>query len=323
VAQISPALREEIRSGAATPERKLAICTEAASLEPEDRVETLCILTADSDPSVREKAATVLSTQPLKNVLAALARTGGAPEMFAYCAAEFPRRPGIADALAQNPSCPIEVLRPVIRYLSVTAVQDLFEDLDRLSTSPPLVAELIASAVINGEQRAQLLELQRAEPEPPEAFVDAAAEAEADPAKRQTLLQKLANMRVVERVQRALKGGRDERLLLIRDPCKVVQRAVLQSPQLSEQEVESFANMASLSDETLRLIAGNRKFLKNYAILRGLMFNPKTPLEITLHLLPHLKPQELKFLTTNKNISDTLRTTAMRLQRRRTAERAS
>ena len=91
------------------------------------------------------------------------------------------------------------------------------------------------------------MELQKAEPEPVEAFVDAAEEAEPDKAKRETLLQKLSRLRVVERVQMALKGGRDERMLLIRDPCKVVQRAVLQSPQLSEQEVESFANMASLT----------------------------------------------------------------------------
>ena len=316
-------MRDEIRSGRTTPERKLVICTEAASLAPEDRIEPLCILAADSDSAVREKAAAVLLTQPLKTVLAALARPGAAPEMFAYCAAEFSRRPGVADALAQNPTCPIEVVRPVIHYLSVNAVQELFEDLDRLSTSPHLVAELIASAVINAEQRTLLLELQRAEPEPLEAFVEAMEAAEPDQAKRETLLQKLSRLRVVERVQLALKGGRGERLLLIRDPCKVVQRAVLQSPQLSEQEVESFANMASLTDETLRLIAGNRKFRKNYAILRGLMFNPKTPLEVTLHLLPHLKPLDLKFLTGNKNVADTLRTAATRLQRQRTTVRES
>ena len=316
-------MRDEIRSGRTTPERKLAICSEAASLAPEDRIEPLCILAADSDSAVREKAAAVLLTQPLKTVLAALARPGAAPEMFAYCAAEFSRRPGVADALAQNPTCPIEVVRPVIHYLSVNAVQELFEDLDRLSTSPHLVAELIASAVINAEQRTLLLELQRAEPEPLEAFVEAMEAAEPDQAKRETLLQKLSRLRVVERVQLALKGGRGERLLLIRDPCKVVQRAVLQSPQLSEQEVESFANMASLTDETLRLIAGNRKFRKNYAILRGLMFNPKTPLEVTLHLLPHLKPLDLKFLTGNKNVADTLRTAATRLQRQRTTVRES
>ena len=314
---------EEIRSGRTAQERKLAICSEAAALTPEDRVETLCILAADSDAAVREKAAGVLGTQPLKNVLAALARPGGAPEMFAYCAAEFPRRPGVADALAQNSTCPIEILRPVIRFLSASAIQELFEDLDRLSTSPTLVVALIACEVINADQRLMLLELQRSEPEPVEAFIEAMEAAEPDPGKRETLLQKLSRLRVVERVQLALKGGRGERLLLIRDPCRVVQRAVLQSPQLSEQEVESFANMASLTDEILRLIAGNRKYRKNYTILRALMFNPKTPLEVTLHLLPHMRPQEIKFLTTNKNVADTLRTAAMRLQRQRSAERGS
>ena len=62
------------------------------------------------------------------------------------------------------PTRPIEVLRPVVRYLSVSAVQELFEDLDRLSTSPALVAALVASAVITAEQRNQLLDLQREEP---------------------------------------------------------------------------------------------------------------------------------------------------------------
>jgi hypothetical protein len=320
-AKISAASIEEIRSGRATPERKLVICGEAAALAPEDRIEPLCILAADSDSAVREKAASVLQTQPLKSVIAALARPNAAPEMFAYCAAEFSRRPGVADALAQNSTCRIEVLRPVIHHLSVTGVQELFEDLDRLSTSPTLVAELIASTVINAEQRNLLLELQRAEAEPVEAFVEAVEAAEPDKAKRETLLQKLGRMRVVERVQRALKGGRDERRLLIRDPCKVVQRAVLQSPQLSEQEVESFANMASLTDETLRLIAGNRKFRKNYTITKALMFNPKTPLEVTLHFLPLVKPLDLKFLAGNKNISETLRTAATRLMRQRSVER--
>lgn len=316
-------MREELQSGRATRERKLAICSGAASLEPADRIELLTILAADSDETVREIAARILLTQPLPTILTALARPDAAPQMFAYCAAEFPRRPGVADALARNLTCPIEVLRPVVRYLSVSAVQELFEDLDRLSTSPPLVAALVASSVINAEQRNQLLELQREELESAEAFVEAAEAAEPDKAKRETLLQKLSRLRVVERVQLAIKGNRDERLLLIRDPCRVVQRAVLQSPQLTDREVESFAGMASLGEEALRMIAGNRKYRKNYTIVRALMFNPKTPLEVTLHILPNVTAQDLKMLVTNKNIPDTLRTSANRLQRQRASQRES
>ncbi len=313
-------MREEIRSNRATRERKLAICTGAASLPPEYRIEILAILAADSEEIVRERAAGTLLTQPLANVMAALARTDAAPEMFAYCAAEFSRRPGVADALAKNPTCPIEVLRPVVRYLSVSAVQELFEDLDRLSTSPALVTALVESAVVTSEQRNQLLELQREEPEGMEAFLEAAEFAEADAAKRQTLLQRISHLRVVERVQMAMKGTREARSMLIRDPCRVVQRAVLLSPQLSDREIEGFAAMTALSEETLRLIAANRKFRKNYTVKRALMNNPKTPADVTLHLLPTITPQDLKLLTTNKNIPDVLRAAANRLQRQRSGQ---
>jgi hypothetical protein len=316
-------VREEIRSGRSTQERKIAMCTGAGSLPPGERVEILTLLAADSDEKVREKAAGVLLTQPLANVMAALGRTDASPEMFAYCAAEFSRRPGVADALAKNTTCPIEALRPVVRYLSVTAVQDLFEDLDRLSTSPALVGALIESSVVNADQRNQLVELQRKEPEGTEAFREAVEAAEPDAVKRQTLLQKISQMGVVERVQMAMKGTREARSALIRDSCKVVQRAVLQSPQLTDREVEGFATMTSLNDETLRLIASNRKFRKNYTVTRALINNPKTPLEISLHLLPIITPQDLKVLATNKNIPDTLRTAASRLKHQRYEKRQS
>jgi hypothetical protein len=312
-------LSEEVRAGHATRDRKIAICNEAASLAPSDRIELLTILAADPDPIVRQKAADILLTQPLHNVLEALTRTDAAPEMFAYCAAEFPRRPGVADALARNLSCPIEVLRPVVRYLSVSAVQDLFEDLDRLSTSPALVAALVTSTVINAEQRNQLLELELGGAIPEEDLAEDAEAIEPDGEKRITLLQKLSRLRVNERVQLAIKGTGAERMLLIRDPCKVVQRAVLQSPQLTDRDVEGFAGMASLSEDTLRIIARNRKFRKNYTIIRKLMNNPKTPIEVSLNLLPNITGQDLKLLTTNKNIPETLRTSAMRLQRQRSA----
>jgi hypothetical protein len=149
------------------------------------------------------------------------------------------------------------------------------------------------------------------------ALAEAAAEAEPDVAKRQTLLMRLAKMSVSERVQFAIKGGSEARRTLIRDSNKVVQRAVLQSPRLTDQEVEAFATMTSLTDEILRLIASNRKFRKNYAVVRNLLNNPKTPLDVSLHMLPMVNVMDLKKLTNNKNVPETLRTTATKLQRTR------
>jgi hypothetical protein len=122
-------------------------------------------------------------------------------------------------------------------------------------------------------------------------------------------------------VQFAIKGGSEARRMLIRDSNKVVQRAVLQSPRLTDQEVAAFAAMTSLTDEILRQIAGNRTFRKDYTVIRNLMNNPKTPIDVTLHMLPQLNALDLKKLTTNKNVADTLRTTAMKLHRTRTSPR--
>ena len=112
-------------------------------------------------------------------------------------------------------------------------------------------------------------------------------------------------------------GGSEARRTLIRDSNKVVQRAVLQSPRLTDQEVEGFATMTSLTDEILRLIASNRKFRKNYSVVRNLLNNPKTPLDVSLHMLPMCNVMDLKKLTTNKNVPETLRTTALKLQKQR------
>jgi hypothetical protein len=52
-------------------------------------------------------------------------------------------------------------------------------------------------------------------------------------------------------------------------------------------------------------------------VVRNLINNPKAPLDVTLHMLPMLNAVDLKRLTTNKNVPETLRTTATKLQRTR------
>ena len=283
------------------------------SLDPEERIELLAVLAADADELIAERAAGALLSQPESAFPAALARTDAAPQLFEFCAKYLIDRPGMAGALANNPNCPPELLAATVPHMTTAVMQGLMADLDRLSSTPALAAALATSPFLTAEQRLQLQELLQEESDPA-ALEEAVAAAEPDLVKRQSLLQRLAHMRVPERVQLALKGNREERMTLIRDPCKVVQRAVLQSPRITDREVEAFAAMANLNDEVLRLIAMSRKFMKNYTVLRNLMNNPKSPLDITLHLLPSLNEHDLKLLTTNKNIPETLRTSANRLQ---------
>jgi len=76
---------------------------------------------------------------------------------------------------------------------------------------------------------------------------------------RETATQRLAKMGFSERLKAAVKGSREMRAMLIRDPNKMISAAVLSSPKLTEPEVEAYSRMASLSEEVLRIIARDRK----------------------------------------------------------------
>jgi hypothetical protein len=271
----------------------------------------LTVLLHDPDENISQRAANALLSQPVESFLAALARPDAAPQLFPYCAEELAAKPGVADALARNRRCPAEVLVRVAPRLSTSAVQALLDNVERLSDAPELAAALAESPSVTIEQRAVLQDLLKADADEA-ALAESVAAAEPDASKRETLLQRLAKMRVVERIKLALTGGQGERMALIRDPNKMVQRAVLQSPRLTEREVEGFSAMASLTDEILRLIAGNRAFVKNYVVVKNLVNNPKTPLDVSLHLMPRLNATDMKFLTMNKNVPETLRTMAMK-----------
>ncbi len=166
----------------------------------------------------------------------------------------------------------------------------------------------------------------QAGPAPPPAAAPAAPAAVAvkAPAKggdreRISVLQKISRLSVGERVQLAMKGNKEERFILIRDGSKVVSSAVLESSKLTDSEVEMFASMKNVQESVLRGIAGKRKFMKNYAVIRQLANNPRCPLDIQLPLINHLLVMDLKNLSMNKNISDTIRKMALKMFKTKSA----
>jgi hypothetical protein len=299
-----------------TKEEKLAICSGSVSLSPEDRVELLAVLAADPDADIADRAQNVLLIQPVENFLAGIAREDADLHLFSYCADNLQETPGIADALAKNAACPATLITPLAAHLSTHGIQALLDDLERFSSDPQLVDAVAGLAALSAEQRDLLGEVTKGTLALHE-MEEAAAEIEPDPVKRETLLQRVGRMNVLGRLTLALKGGRTERMLLIRDPNKLVQRCVLQSARLTDSEVEAFSSMTNLSTEVLRTISLNRVFAKNYTIVRNLVNNSKTPLDVSLHLFPRLNATDLQKLTANKNIPETLRSTALKLHRKR------
>ena len=285
-------------------------------LGAEDRVELLAVLASDADAAVAERAQNALLTQPVEHFLGAIARADADPRLFTYCANELSGKAGVADALAKNEACPTALVARVALQLTSSGIHALLDNLERFIADPQLVMAVAASSVATVEQRDLLGEMRKGAISMNE-IEEAAAEIEPDPVKRETLMQKVTHMNVVQRLTLALKGGRSERLLLIHDSNKLVQRCVLQSPRLTDSEVEAFASMTNLTGEILRAIALTRIFMKNYTIVKNLVNNPKTPLDVSLHLFPRLTATDLVKLTANKNIPETLRSTALKLHRKR------
>jgi hypothetical protein len=127
---------------------------------------------------------------------------------------------------------------------------------------------------------------------------------------RESVTQKLARMGFTDRLKAAVKGTREMRAILIRDPNKMISTAVLSSPKVTEQEAASFARMASVSDDVLRAIGNNRAWMKNYGVVLGLTRNPKTPLAMSLNLLARLQDRDVAAVSVDRNVPEPLRIAA-------------
>jgi hypothetical protein len=129
----------------------------------------------------------------------------------------------------------------------------------------------------------------------------------------QNILQKIQSLTVSERIQLAMRGGREIRGILIKDTNKEVMLSVLENQKITDTEIEMIARSRSISDEALRRIAKNREWLKSYAIVYALVTNPKTPPGLSVGLVGNLKTRDLVILEKNKNVPEVVRSAGKRL----------
>jgi hypothetical protein len=119
---------------------------------------------------------------------------------------------------------------------------------------------------------------------------------------KQNLQARIALMKVGERLKLALKGGRDARTILIRDPSRLVQRFVLQNPRISDEEVVAVAKNRTSDRELLEIISKKKEWLNNYQVRLSLVTNPKTPTTIAVRYVNTLLVRDLRLLAKSKNV---------------------
>ncbi len=128
-------------------------------------------------------------------------------------------------------------------------------------------------------------------------------------------VQRIFRLNTAQKVILALKGSREERTVLIRDPNRMVASAVLGSPRLTEAEVDTIAGMRNVSDEVLRAVGQNRDWTKRYSVVVSLVKNPRTPIAVSIGLVARLNPRDLRLLATDRNVSEVVRRQAQNFVR--------
>jgi len=253
-----------------------------------ERIEILVLLASGNEGEDQSTALLTLNSWPLEELRQVLREPATPAAVLEFSATNLvPQREELGEPLLRNPSLP-EPLR------------------EWLQNALNLIAEAHTSAA------------SEAAPAPPAPAIEThEAKPEAGKPKPITAIQRTQRMNVVQKVKAALTGSKEDRAILIHDSNKIVSRAVMSSPKLTEQEAETYASMKDISDEALRVLNLNRKFMKLYVVVKALVNNPRTPIDIGLHLLPRVHEIDLKRLSVNRNVPDVIRHSADKMVRRK------
>ncbi len=134
---------------------------------------------------------------------------------------------------------------------------------------------------------------------------ETAVDPESSP-RAKSLWAEIMAMGVAAKVKLALRGNKDARAILVRDPARQIRRFVLLNPRITDGEVISVARNRSADEELLRLIAGKRDWVRNYQVKLALVTNPKTPLPLALRQLQTLSERDLRQIAKSRNVSATI-----------------
>ena len=224
------------------------------------------------------------------------------------------RSPEILEALLENPHVSPDVRRRVGEMR-----EEFFEKPRRAEADRPSAGEAaeLADEVLTPEQQAELDALlgeaaeagETVSPDtPPPVDLDEEGE---------SLWAKIQRMTVAQKVQRAYKGSMTERSILVRERNKMVAGAVVRNPRITETEIEAIAGLRQVEEEVLRVVGMNRSWMAKYPIMLALIRNPKAPIGVVLPLINRLNVKDLKSLTRDRGVPETVRSVARRLYTQR------
>jgi hypothetical protein len=343
---------DQFRRGGVPRELRLMAAQGALPLKPADFIELLHHLLMDADEEIRGAAGKTLTGLPADELKPLLKDRETPPEVLAWGLAAREEQE-LREVVLQNTSLPDEAIEALVAALPEAQAELVVINQVRLLRRTSLLEALEKNPNLNKDQRRRLMELREtfhigeaeakaapapvavpaapagpAEPEqalpPPEevtfksdaeAVVRYLADDERQHKEKVSAVQRLYRLNTADKVVTALKGNREERAILIRDPNRIVATAVLGSPRVTDAEIESFAGMKNVSDEILRQIGTHKEWTRSYGVVSSLVRNPRTPLSISLGMVSRLNPRDIKSLAVDRNVPEAIRKQAQKFVR--------
>jgi len=352
---------DSIVAGKAAPHVRSAAARGALPLPPVELARLWVALRSDADAEIAEAARLSLDGLDRDGLKDLLADANCAGEVLRHFAKIAARDESLAEAIAFHREVPVQALATLGASGTVGVVELVLTNQERLLAQPALLESLMVNPVLRADQRGRILELlDRAsqladarkaelaasgetESDEDEIDVEEAAAlldvevgdllsvseimgaeelaASDDPVIRDAF-RRIVSLNTSQKAILAMKGGREERLILIRDTNKVVSLGVLRNPRITDQEVESIAHMRNVSDDVLRLLGNNREWAKNYAVVLALVNNPKTPQAVSTNFVSRLNNRDLNFLVKSRDVPELVRRMAKRTVDTRTQRQA-
>lgn len=128
--------------------------------------------------------------------------------------------------------------------------------------------------------------------------------------KKENITKRIMKMSVSEKIKLATLGNKEARTILLRDSNKLVCMAAATSPRITDGEILGLANSRTVNADVLRYVYSSREFLKTYAIKIAIVKNPKVPLPTALKLLYTLQEKDIKELSRDRNVPQTIQSQA-------------
>jgi hypothetical protein len=321
----------QIESGQASPEILGFVARGLVPLPPEDLVRAVASVLAGADAALAADAETTFQAFDAAALKGAVLSPGVRTEQLdaiarrvkdAFVLEPLIRHKAVGDDtlawLAERVDGPLQdiIITNQVRLLKAPViVERLFEN-QRLSPEIRRRADEFLEEFFLKKER-ELEEAAAAAaaapaPEPEAPAPEPETEPELSEEEKKSLFARLSVMTVVQRIRLAYRGNKEERMFLVQDRNRLVSAAVLKSPKTREADAEAIANMKSVSEDVLRTIAFRREWTRHYGILRALVRNPRSPIDVTLGLVVKLNARDMKLLAGDRNVPEAVRSTARR-----------